>query len=92
MMTRKEIEEFCESRDIVLTLFDGYDHAFKGVYYEEEIDAYRPVYCTNTIIESLISDGMDHEEAIEYYEYNIVRTAPYMKPHVPLFIEFLEKV
>ena len=86
MMTREEIAEHNEE-----ALFcDGFDEAIIG--YAERINL-GPVaaYDVNKIIETLMTrDGMSHEEALEFYHYNIV--GAWMGEYTPIFITKLEEI
>jgi len=80
MMTREEIAEHNEE-----ALFcDGFDEAIIG--YAERINL-GPVaaYDVNKIIETLMTrDGMSHEEAVEYFYYNI--HGAWMGENTPVYI------
>ena len=55
---------FKEGRYILL---DGYDEAIVGV----TLDKTRLIYSSSKIIEMLVRDGMDEDQAFEFFEYNI---------------------
>jgi hypothetical protein len=55
---------FKEGRYIIL---DGYNEAIVGV----TIDKTRLIYSSSKIIEMLVRDGMDEDQAFEFFEYNI---------------------
>jgi hypothetical protein len=80
MMTREEIAEHNEE-----ALFcDGFDEAIIG--YAERINL-GPVaaYDVNKIIEILVlRDGMAHEEAVEYFYFNI--HGAWMGENTPVYI------
>lgn len=80
MMTREEIAEYNEE-----ALFcDGFDEAIIG--YAERINL-GPVaaYDVNKIIEILVlRDGMTHEEAVEYFYFNI--HGAWMGENTPVYI------
>jgi hypothetical protein len=80
MMTREEIAEHNEE-----ALFcDGFDEAIIG--YAERINL-GPVaaYDVNKIIEILVlRDGMTHEEAVEYFYFNI--HGAWMGENTPVYI------
>lgn len=80
MMTREEIAEYNEE-----ALFcDGFDEAIIG--YAERINL-GPVaaYDVNKIIEILMNrDEMTHEEAVEYFYYNI--HGAWMGEYTPVYI------
>lgn len=67
-----------------LTFYDGYDDCIEGVCLQFGRD---PVICynKNKIIDLFIKDGMTYEEAIEYFEYNVL--GAYVGETTPAFIE-----
>lgn len=56
-----------------VVLFDGLESAYLGVgtAFHEGGHRFYAVYSYSGIIESLMSDGMDREDAVEYYSFNI---------------------
>lgn len=51
----------------------------------------RAVYDQDLIIEALMKNyKMTYEAAIEYVEYNILRSLPYIGKHAPVIFERLE--
>lgn len=46
---------------------DGFDNAIIGI----EADSGRIIYSVSKCIEILIKNGMDEEEAVEYFEFNV---------------------
>lgn len=46
---------------------DGFDDAIIGI----EADSGRIIYSVSKCIEILIKNGMDEEEAVEYFEFNV---------------------
>lgn len=80
MMTPEEVAEYNEEALIC----DGFDDALIGV--AERINL-GPVaaYDVNKIINILITrDGMNEEEALEYFNYNIIGS--WMGDYTPVFI------
>lgn len=80
MMTPQEVAEYNEEALIC----DGFDDALIGV--AERINL-GPVaaYDVNKIINILITrDGMNEEEALEYFNYNIIGS--WMGDYTPVFI------
>lgn len=59
---------------------EGFDNAIVGVDYYEE----RLVYDADRCIEILQEDGMSYEEALEYFDFNVVQA--YVGPNTPIFI------
>lgn len=72
-----------------LRIIDGFDEAFVGVGYQ----FHKVVTCydKDKIIEILMSDGMTFEEALEYFEFNIVRGIAYLGEQAPIIIERIEE-
>jgi hypothetical protein len=63
---------------------DGFDAAYLG-YVENPASAAVAVYGAERCIQILIDNqGMTHEEATEYFEFNV--TGAYVGPHTPLFL------
>ena len=47
----------------------------------------RLVYSYSKMVESLmLRDNMSHEDAVEFIDYNTVRTVPYMGEHAPIIL------
>ena len=62
------LEDIIESfPDETFLVMDGHDNAIIGV----DTNTMRLVYSVTTILENLMAQGMDDEEAIEFYDYNI---------------------
>jgi len=61
----------------------GYDDCIIGV---AESFSRRPVfvYDTDKVVEALMADDMERDEAIEYFEFNIL--GAYCGPGMPLFM------
>ena len=79
-MNKKEIAEKYPE----LLVADGFDKAIIGV--SRTFNKLSIAYDTNKCIKILISrDKMSKEEAIEYFEYNVVGS--YVGEHTPSFIE-----
>lgn len=79
-MTREEIAEINPSA----LLCDGFDDAIIGM--AERINM-EPIvaYSVNKIIDIMMErDGMQYEEALEYYDYNILGS--WMGDNTPIFI------
>ncbi len=70
--------------DEELLFADGFDDCIIGVasrFGQEDIVAYDKDKC----IKKLMTDGMTNEEAIEYFEYNII--GAYVGEKTPTFIQ-----
>ena len=67
-------------------LFTGFEEAILGITLsnhavEEAVVAYDYHKC----IDILMQDGMTEEEAVEYFDFNVIGT--YAGPRTPIFIE-----
>jgi hypothetical protein len=67
-----------------LLFADGFDDAILGIV---ERCGFDPVVCysADKIIDILMKDNMSHEEAVEYYEFNIL--GAYVGEKTPMFLE-----
>lgn len=75
---REEIAQYVDS-----ALFaDGFDEAILGFTEDGKI-----VYSEGRCIELLVLQGMDHDEALEYYHFNVV--GAYVGDKTPIFITFM---
>lgn len=84
-----------KNRDMILDMYpdyefmfaDGFDDAILGV---SERFGSEPIVCYDKrkVLKKLEEDGMTEEEAIEYFEYNII--GAYVGEKTPEFIETLE--
>ena len=82
MTKRDYLNEFAEG---AMVLEPGrFDESVVGIVSRIDRD---PVVCysVSKIIEILMEDGMDEEEAYEYYEYNIL--GAYMGETTPMFLD-----
>lgn len=75
MKLSKILEDY---EDVLIA--DGFDDAVIGI----EPMTMRVVYDIDKVIEILMDQGMDHDEAVEYYEFNIV--GAYVGEQTPLFV------
>ena len=72
--------------DVVIIEGDFYDDALVGI-----TDDGRTVYDFDLLVECLMDhDGMGEEEAIEFVEYNILRSLPYLGRKAPIVMYRLE--
>lgn len=68
-----------------MILMDGHSRACVGVWYDDEHETWRLVYDRHAIIRTLITrDGMTHESAVEFFDFNISGGLP---PDGPLIID-----
>ena len=63
---------------------DGFDDALVGCTYGSNVVA---VYDINKMVEVLIHEGMDYDDAVEFLDYNVV--SAYMGEKTPLYINFV---
>jgi hypothetical protein len=74
-------DEIVEAYGFTEFLFaDGLDDAILGV----EENSLRVVYDVDKVIDILMKGGMDPEEAIEFYEFNIA--GAYVGERTPIFV------
>ena len=69
--------------DDTFVIVDGFDDAIIGV----DDNNLKIVYDIDEVINILIINGMDVDEAIEHYEYNIAGS--YVGENTPLFIRLI---
>ncbi len=67
--------------DQPFVILDGLDNAVIGV----DQNAERLVYSINDIVDCFVEQGMEPDEAIEFYEYNTARAVPYIE-NAPILI------
>ena len=80
-MTRDQIQQWLEDRDLTVILADGLDEAFLGI--DDSDDQPRAVYSADKCVEILARD-MTHEEAWEFFDFNVL--GAYVGPQTPLYI------
>lgn len=84
-MNREQIAEFIDEEYLDKVLFaDGFDDAIIG--YDEQ--SKRVVYSQQRMILTLMNDGMEFEDAIEYLGFNV--WSAYVGEHQPIYIIELE--
>jgi hypothetical protein len=77
MTKRQEIEEVFQLDDLLFA--DGYDEAIIGIDNKGRI-----VYDASKVIDCLMKQGMDEDEAIDFYEFNIADA--YVGENTPIFV------
>ena len=83
-MTRDEIAE--NYPELLVLDPEYFDEAILGV--ASRINTVAVCYSESKIIEILMrEDGMDYEEAFEYYQFNII--GAWMGEHTPVYLETL---
>ena len=81
-MTRKDIEEWLDERELTLLLADGLDDAFLGV--DVTSGTPRAVYSIDACLR-ILSEDMDGDDAEEYFWFNVANA--HVGPKTPLFIQ-----
>lgn len=65
---------------------DGLEDAIIGVYYDRQDSINRLVYSRTKCIEIFINrDGMTHEEALEFFDYNV--EGAYVGKQTPIWVD-----
>lgn len=75
-----------ELEDSIL-LADGFDGAFLGIATrcgQPPVAVYDAEHC----IQILVDEGMEYEEALEYFSFNV--TGAWVGPQTPMFVEKVE--
>jgi len=67
-----------------LLVMDGYDSCIIGVVEGAGMET-RILYSTEKVINSLMADGMNSEEALEFHLFN--QAGAYMGEHTPCFLQ-----
>lgn len=67
---RDFIDEFSDGTDEQLMLLEGHDNALVGVV--QRFNATFALYDLAKVLENLIAGGMTHDEATEWYEFNML--------------------
>lgn len=49
------------------------------------------VYDYDKMVECLVKEGMDEESAMEYIDFNAIRSLPYMGPNAPIVLRRFEE-
>ena len=82
-LTRKDIQEWLEERELTILLADGLEDAFLGV---DGItgDAPRAVYSVDDCIR-ILSEKMDPEDAEEFFWFNVAGS--HVGDLTPLFVQ-----
>ena len=87
-MEHRELQEYLADRFGGFALFEPeyYDDGIVGVTDEGNV-----VYSYEKLAEALMEhDGMTYEEAVEWLDYNTVRSVPYMGEFKPIIIYDIE--
>ena len=63
---------------------DGFDSALVGCTYGANVVA---VYDINKMVETLMEEGADYEDAVDFLDYNVV--GAYLGEKTPLYVNFV---
>lgn len=78
MLLKQILDNYPDQPFVIL---DGLDNAVIGV----DQNAERLVYSINAIVDCFVEEGMEPDEAIEFYEYNTARAVPYIE-NAPILV------
>jgi hypothetical protein len=82
-MTTVEADKLLKEREESVVFADGLEEAFMGIGYQN----YSPIaiYSKSKAIQCFIDQGMDEEQAYEYFDYNVA--GAYVGGATPIFLE-----
>jgi hypothetical protein len=82
-MTTVEADRLLKEREESAVFADGLEEAFMGIGYQN----YSPVaiYSKSKAIQCFIKEGMDEEQAYEYFDYNVAGAN--VGEATPIFLE-----
>ena len=82
-MTDTELKELIEDNECILA--DGFDNAIVGVS-----QGVNPVviYDVSLCIDVLVKQGMSHEDALEFFDFNV--SGSYVGEKTPIFVNVIE--
>lgn len=82
MIDKEQLMEILADEECLTA--DGFEDALVGCTYGANVVA---VYDINKMIEVLIEEGMEYEDAIEFLDYNVV--GAYVGDKTPQYINFV---
>ena len=82
-MTTEEAHILLQEREESVLFADGLEEAFIGIGYQFNDPV--GIYSRSKAIQCLMAQGMDEEQALEYFDYNIA--GAYVGPSTPIFLE-----
>jgi hypothetical protein len=85
-MTTSEAALILEDREESFLLADGLEEAFIGIGYSFHTPI--AIYSKKKAIKCLEKKGMDKEQALEFFDYNIA--GAYVGDQTPIFLEDLD--
>ena len=85
--TGNELIDYCIKQhmgeDEIILLADGLEHAFMGIGRQFHLPV--AIYSYKKTIKALMRQGMDHSEAVEYFDYNIA--GAFVGDQTPVFLQ-----
>ena len=81
-MTRSTAQEILENENPDAIFYEGLDEALIGIARRNGLCVV--AYDQNKCYDILMAGGMHYDEAIEYFEYNVIGS--YLGDHTPVFI------
>jgi hypothetical protein len=82
-MSTTEADQLLKERGESFLLADGLEQAFLGIGYH--FNTPLAIYSKSKTLEALMAEGMDEEQAQEYFSYNIA--GAYVGEQTPVFLE-----
>ena len=82
MIDKEHLMEILEEEECLTA--DGFEDALVGCTYGANVVA---VYDINKMVEILMEEGTDYEDAVEFLDYNVV--GAYLGEKTPLYINFV---
>jgi formylmethanofuran dehydrogenase subunit E len=82
MIDKEHLMEILEEEECLTA--DGFNDALVGCTYGANVVA---VYDINKMVEILMQEGTDYEDAVEFLDYNVV--GAYLGEKTPLYVNFV---
>ena len=82
MIDKEHLMEILQEEECLTA--DGFDDALVGCTYGANVVA---VYDINKMVEILMNEGTDYEDAVEFLDYNVV--GAYLGEKTPLYVNFV---
>mgnify|MGYP003108480193 FL=1 len=82
MIDKEHLMEILEEEECLTA--DGFDDALVGCTYGANVVA---VYDINKMVEILMNEGTDYEDAVEFLDYNVV--GAHLGEKTPLYVNFV---
>ena len=82
MIDKEHLMKILEEEECLTA--DGFDNALVGCTYGANVVA---VYDINKMVETLMEDGVDYEDAVDFLDYNVV--GAHLGEKTPLYVNFV---